>query len=1015
MRTKFAFLSALFLLFAGQVIFAQVTGTVQDDFGPVVDAEVTVKGGDESAFTDDNGKFEINAKVGDELVITDIMGNSQNFKIARLNMGVLKLGSVIELEVINLTGSVFDPTSNSVAGVTIIDQKSIETLTPSMSVDQMLSGKVSGLNSVGQQGGAPGGVANVIIRGALGLSGGVKEPLYVVNGAYLNSDDVNSINPNDIESIEVLKEASKLAVYGSRGANGVVVIKTKSARKGQSIINYKTSMAYSELMDLPNFKVMNSLDLLNFDNQLSQFVDWQGNTINGLGIARTPEEIAELSKIDTDWQDVFTKRGYLVSHYLSITTGSDNAATNFSLGYDSNSGNIVYYKGFNRITGNLNTNVAVNDRFNYGLNLSGAYTTRDNPRDRYNAQSPFYSILNNRPYTTPYVMDEDGNVVLDEFGDPRFNTAVNATSYAALDELKYTNTENRNLRLYGSGFLALEIFRNVTARTTFGLNYDRTQAESFGQPRSILSDLLGYGGWKWDSSSDRLDYNWRNEVSYVNNWGEHGLKATVASEYINSNNYYSLINSRGYPNNIQDVQVLGTVTPATTWTNRWELSRFGYLGVVNYDYSKKYFVDIYARRDGTSLAGLDNQYGTFWGASVAWDAARENFLNSVSWLDTFRLSASYGESGDDSGLSLYSNILQIGLGNHLGFPYSYVSTTIPNRDVTWENNKKLNLGLDFGFFNKRLTGSFAYFSDKRTDFLFDDTMAPEVGSPTVTINAGELENKGVELALNYDVIKSKSGFNLSVYGNLTNISYKINALSGEDTQIFPSGTFESMVHEVGKTPYSFYMVRYFGVDPATGQAIYLDAEGNQTTEYSADYAVNLDKSPLPTFYGGFGLSADYKGFNLRADFNYQSGAYMYNNTYHDLMDLSPGSKNNHHQDAWNYWQNPGDTNVWQAPSAEGFRYTDQFLEKSDYILFRSLELGYSFNKKLFERLPITGFRVFVQAQNLAIWTNYHGNPVIGTGSSESSNVGNVGYVSGAFTAWSYPLARVYTLGLNLTF
>src|SRR5690554_4848326 len=245
------------------------------------------------------------------------------YSVTRLNMGNLQLDSVVELEVVTLTGSVFDPTSNSVAGVTIIDQKAIETLTPSMSVDQMLSGKIAGLNSVGQQGGAPGGVANVIIRGALGLTGGVKSPLYVVNGAYLNEDDVNSINPNDVESIEVLKEASKLAVYGSRGANGVVVIKTKSARKGQSIINYRTSMAYSELMSLPNFKTMNSSQLLDLDNQLFKF--GQANGINGLGVSRTPEQIAELSKINTDWEDVFTKRGYLVSHYVSITTGSDRS------------------------------------------------------------------------------------------------------------------------------------------------------------------------------------------------------------------------------------------------------------------------------------------------------------------------------------------------------------------------------------------------------------------------------------------------------------------------------------------------------------------------------------------------------------------------------------------------------------------------------------------------------------------------------------------------------------------
>ena len=996
MRTKFAFLSALFLLFVGQAIFAQVTGTVSDDFGPLADAEVTVRGGNESTYTDDNGRFTIDAK---------------------LNMGALKFGgAAVELDVITVTGSVFDPTSNSVSGVTIIDQKAIESLTPSMSVDQMLAGKVAGLNSVGQQGGAPGGMANVIVRGALGLGGGVKSPLYVVNGSYLSWDDVNSINPNDIESIEVLKEAAKLAVFGSRGANGVVVIKTKSARKGQSVINYKTSIGYSELMKLPNFKVMNSSQLLNFENQLANFVDHNGNPINGLGIVRTPEQIAEMSKVDTNWEDEFTKGGYLVSHYLSITTGGENAASNFSVGYDSNAGNIIHYKGFERITSNFNTNVAVNDKFNYGLNISGSYTTRDNPRDRYNAQSPFYSILNNRPYSTVYVMDADGNPVLDAYGDPKYNTAVNSTSYAALDEMKYTNTENRNFRLFGSGFMALELFKNVTARTTFGGTYDRTQNESFGQPRAILAGLLGYDGWKWDSSSDRLDYNWRNEVSYVNSWGQHSLKATAASEYINESNYYSMIESRGYPNNIQDVQILGTVLPDDTYTNRWEISRFGYLGIANYDFGKKYFVDGYIRRDGSSLAGLDNMYGTFWGAALAWDVAKENFISSQPWIDTFRLSASYGEGGDDGGLSRYSNILKIIQGNHLGNPYSYVSTTVPDRQATWEKNRKLNLGLDFGFFKKRLTGSFAFFNDLRTDFLFTDYLAPEVGSPNVTINSGELQNQGIELSLNYDLVRSQKRLNVSIYGNVTNIDYKINALSGEDSEIFPGGTFESMIHRVGETPYSFYMVRYHGVDSATGEALYLDIDGNVTNVYRAEDAVLLDKSPLPTLFGGFGLSADYKGFNIRADFNYSSGAYMYNNTYFDLMNLAPASMNgNFNVDAVNYWQNPGDTNVWQAPSAEGLRYSDLFLQKSDYILFRSLEVGYSFNKQLFERLPIKGFRVFTQVQNLAIWTDYKGNPVIGTGSSESSGVNSAGYVSGAFTAWSYPLSRVFTFGVNLTF
>src|SRR5690606_30289136 len=332
--------------------------------------------------------------------------------------------------------------------------------------------------------------------------------------------DVNSINPNDIESIDVLKEASQLAVYGSRGANGVVIIKTKQAKKGQSIINYKTSIGYSELMKLNNVEVMGSEQLLNFQNQLSEAVDENGVSV-GTGIARTPEEIAELSQINTDWEDVYTKGGYLVSHYLSIASAGENSTTNFSVGYDNNTGNIIYYNGFERITSSFNNAVQVNDRFSYGLNVTGSYSERDNPRDRYNGQNPFFNILRNTPYSTVYQMDADGNVILDAYGDPVFNQAVSANAYNALDEMKYTKWQYRNFRMFGSGFLSLEILENVTVRTSFGATYDRFQYELFGQPRAYLSILLDTGGYKYDDSADRLDYNWRNEVTYANNWGDH--------------------------------------------------------------------------------------------------------------------------------------------------------------------------------------------------------------------------------------------------------------------------------------------------------------------------------------------------------------------------------------------------------------------------------------------------------------------------------------------------------------
>src|SRR5690606_35764597 len=318
-------------------------------------------------------------------------------------------------------------------------------------------------------------------------------------------------------------------------------------------------------------------------------------------------------------EDEFTKGGFMMSHYLSIASSGENSTNNFSVGYDSNSGNIIYYRGFERITSSFNTAVQVNDRFNYGLNVTGSYIERDNPRDRYNAQNPFWSILRNSPYQRVYFYDSEGNVELDAYGDPKFNQAPNQFGYSYLDEAKYSDTEYRNFRLFGSGFLALEIFDNVTARTSFGATYDRAQSESFLQPRADLNTRIGNpGGTKWDNSTDRLDYNWRNEVTYANNWGKHNLAVTAASEYINENLYNIYLTSSGYPNNVQNVQSLAQLIGAGSETVRWKITRFGYLGTLGYNFDDKYFIDGYVRRDGTSLAGFNSQYGTFWGVSLGW-------------------------------------------------------------------------------------------------------------------------------------------------------------------------------------------------------------------------------------------------------------------------------------------------------------------------------------------------------------------------------------------------------------
>lgn len=1016
MRTKFAFISALFLLFIGQVVFAQVTGTVQDDYGPVTDAEVTVRGGDASAITDENGSFSIDAKVGDVLVVTDAMGTAQDFTVSKNNMGEMKFGAAIELDVITVT-SVFDPSNKIQAGVSSVSGEKLENLNPTTSVDEMLGGKVSGLFSVAQNG-SPGSVANVIVRGALSLSGGFASPLYVVDGTYMNEDDVNSINPNDIESINVLKEAAQTAVYGARGANGVVIIKTKTAKKGSVNMQYNTRFGFGERVDYSNINMMDARQLLEYENALSSVTNPDG-TPAGVGIARTPEEIDSLAALGHDWSDALFKYSYLTSHYFSAQVGGDKSSSNFSIGYDSDNGIVNYYKGFQRITASVGSRNELREWLRSGYNISGAYQIKDDPRDRRNSQSPFVGVLQYKPYSPLYSTDENGNILYNELGDPIYNQTDLATlSYQSLDEMRYTDRARRNLRIFGSAFMEADLFKNLRVRSSFGATYDRYQIESFLKPIAYLNQVLTVNpnGTKTDVSSDRIDYNWRNEMTYENNFGNHYVSATIASEYQRDNFYSIRLYSQDFPNNFQSVQTLGTVIPEQSYTQRETISRFGYLGYLSYNYDKKYYLDGYFRRDGSSLTGFDNRYGNFWGVSVGWDVAKESFIDQ-KWLNNLMLRGSYGEVGDDNILPVYSNysIIEQTAGGYNGQMVSSPSFTAANNDVTWQTVQKMNLGIEFSLLSHRLRGKFDYFQDNRLDFLFYDNLATEAGGFGRYINAGEFVNRGYEVELSYDIFAQKNPFQLGVYANFTNLDYEVTNLNGEEEYligIFTGAVY--MTHKEEHTPYSYKMVRSAGVDPTNGDQLYYNANGEVTNVFNYEQdAVLLDKSPLPTIYGGFGLNASYKGFDLNAEFTYVAGNYIFNLTYSWLTD--PTSNDNRVVEAANYWQNPGDTDVLPRPTALGYNITDDLLEKGDYLRFRSLSLGYSFDSKLFENLPIKGVRLYTQIQNLAIWTKFRGNPIVGDGSTEDYAVGSANYMSGSYSAFAYPQIRSYNFGINVNF
>ena len=1022
MKTKFSGILTLLLAFVVQLSFAQektVSGVVSDESGlPLPATTVLVKGTTNGASTDFDGKYSITTNQGETLVFSFVGYKSKEIVVGTSNTINVTLSEDAEAlaEVIITARSIFDVGDEIESGVSAMSSEDLGTVVNTVSLDRALQGNLAGVNVVSANQ-APGATANVIVRGAFSPTGGLQNPLYVVDGTYMNADDIVSVNSNNIESIQVLTDASQTALYGSRGANGVVIVTTKKAKNGEASVTLSTRSGWSNRFPI-RVPLMNSRQKLDYENSLSQLVDPSTGNPLGLGTARTPDEIDDLAQTDNAWEDLLYKTGLSSSYNLAIANGTENSSNRFSFGYDSEEGIIEGYEGFQRISASLNNSTRINESLNFGYTISSAYSVIDDPRDRRNVQSPFWSELNNNPYANLYQQNPDGSLILDETGEPIFNrSGLNSFGYQVLDEIFNTDQERRNLRIFGSAFFEALITPELKVRTQIGGNYDRNQSENFLKPSALLNSFIGTNGTKSDISSDRLDYNWRNEITYAKSFGEHFMSATVASEYTKDNFYRVELNGRNFPNDFQDTQNLASTIDPDSETSRFGVSRYGYIGALRYNYAEKYFLNGYFRRDGSSLAGFDNQYGNFFGVSGAWDIARESFLDTADWIKALKITGSWGTVGNDNVLTRYSNFTTISTAGVLYGNNSAAipSSTVANPNATWETNEKFNIGVSFALLSgSKLRGKIDYFTDTRRDFLFEQDFAVEAGGYTSFINAGESKSTGWEFDLSYDIFRNSDGFNLTVFGNITAMDYEITELVQDQFLMdFPGG---QAVHQVGQEPFTFNLVRYVGVDPSNGDALYLDSEDNVTNVFSAQDAVPIEgKSVLPEFFGGFGLNASYKGFDLSTNFSYSAGNYVYNLTAINSYDFGGSSANNNRfVGAENFWTQPGDVNVLQRPTVSGIESnTTQFLQDASYLAWRNLTLGYTLNNNAMKNVPINSIRMYVQAQGLAIWSGFDGNPEIGDGSTEDNN--NTVDISGAYSAYTYPRVRSFNLGVDINF
>ena len=1013
MRSKYKWIYTLLVAFIVQFSFAQektITGTVTDANGPVPGVNVVVKGTTKGVSTGFDGRYSIKAKEGESLIFSFMGMNDVVKTIGAENEINTRMSDesrqMLEVVVVGYGVKKKDQISQSQS---VITADELKLQTPTTSLGNMMQGRASGV-FVQSRNGQPGSIAEINVRGISGFSGN-SEPTYVVDGIYLTARQFAAVNPNDVESMSILKDAAAVAQYGSRGANGVVVVTTKKGKSGKTVYSFEnrygttTKIKDSEL----NFEMMNSSQKLQYESEMIAL------GLTGLPNYTQVQKDVLLSQ-DHNWFDDVLRTGTLQSYQLSARGGSEKNKFYYSLGYDKDEGIVKNINGFDRYTGRFNFENNLSDKFKTGIDVGLAYQYTQDIRDRNNAQSPFGAIYRYNPFEPVNGPDGTYNKTLRQ--------GLNIVE-ALQNNLNY----DQRLRLTGNIFGEYQLNKNLTYRSYFNNIYDNL-VNTVDLKRGSQLDVIVNGanglGTLTKNTFYTFNYLFGNRVDYRKQFEEHYISATGIVEFnkeftesinasaTNFKNPYSNAPSNTIPSDKNTFTGVKTVT-----------SLFSLIGLFDYDYKKKYLFSTSVRQDKSSKFGINNRTGIFWGASAAWNIAKEDFVSNKELLNDLRIRASYGVSGNDRNIPTYVNENYVTYGDY-GSGGSLVQTAIKgNPQIKWESNKSLNLGVDFSLLN-RIRGAVEVYRSDRNNFIQLVPLFAENGGYSQYQNLGNMRSEGLETELSLDVIKSRK-LKLTLRLNNTFQRAKVLSLDGVAKERLLG---ETML-KVDETPFIYRFVRYAGVNSSNGEALYFTdrttpnvgetfsiVDGkNATNVYNAtaDATPLTDKSPLPKVFGGFGFTLEYNNFDFSSDYAYKTGAYTYN-LQTSILTSSGSRTNNLSVEALNYWKNPGDVNVLPKPTNVGLRASDQFLEKSDYLRWRTAMIGYTLTKKfLGDNTLINSLRFYVQGQNLLTWTSFKGDPEVSVGSGEAQLGAGQTFVSGSFALFSYPAVRQYLFGVQLEF
>jgi TonB-dependent starch-binding outer membrane protein SusC len=1040
--------------------FAQtqiVTGRVTDDAGnPISGASVQGRGTKAGTTTGTDGSFSLRVPQGIRvLVISSVNFTPQDVAIGTSPVNVRLKSSAENLSEVVVVGYGTKTVRENTGAIAKVSGARVSQ-EPVVSFDQALAGKTAGVQiSLGS--GVLADRTAIRVRGINSISSS-SQPLVVIDGIPQNTatnlngfnsgngtrfDPLALINTNDIESIEVLKDAGASSLYGSRAANGVILITTKRGRRGTVKVNVDSKVGWSSATKLPS--------LLNGD-QFITIMNEKG--ANRFGATSAYASMAKDSDIDgdgvpdrTNWNDYVYRTGMTYDNTVSLSGGADKISVYGSVRYLKQEG-IIRGNALKTGQARLNLDVTPKSWFRSGIQLSYSKTLNNGVlTDAYIAGTTITG-MQSPPNVSPFNPNGPRGYNLTANGLLGLGnnvTTVGGVSYLpstsyypnivpTIDLQRNDNTaEDLRASVYGE----LQPIKGLKLTSKFGIQNLSNFEDQYSSP--LISGLgYSYGGLVQDQRQQFNQWVWQNYANFDKTIGRNHKIGIVAGTEYQKTTYFYLYTGAGnftdpYFTHVVDAAYTNTLPGTTTLLdftggNLRSNGLISYFGRASYSFANKYFLEGSLRRDGYSAFGEANQFGTFPSISLGWELTKEKFMQGLTWLDFFKLRGSYGTVGNSRGLSDYAARTLFSGASYTSLNGLGISQA-GNAALQWETSKKTDVGFDANFLKSKIGLTVDYFKNNITGLILSAPTLYTVGVPnsSITTNIGGMYNKGLELTLNVTPYSTKN-FNWTTSFNFTRIWNQITGLvpSNNNADIV-SGV---NVASVGKPLGTFYLPNWAGVDAATGNpmwfakdgtikrynfgatgsALWTDDKGASVAALSGSDYVYQDKSGLPTYYGGWDNTFSYKGFDLNVSLNYQGGNYLYNST---LAGMLTNQFSNNFDYILNRWQKPGDVTdvpkLWLNDQT-GNQASTRWLEKGDFVRVRIISLGYNVQRSLLTKAGFENARVYVQAFNPFLITKYKGlDPDVNTAGTTQSNIALGVDSRGA------PQAKTITVGVNLSF